>query len=126
MSNAKEQNVVVAKSFNVSGGSLPTGYSIRVTAEIDYSGVDVETLRGWATADRVIALQRVLRATSPEFLERLDNPLKIHATQCGNKIVTPEQRIEELVKTGIPRDAAELMVRDPQKFEQMFAKLKKG
>ena len=125
MSN-EQNNLVVARSLKVSGGSLPDGYSIRLTAEIDYSGVDTETLRGWATADRVIALQRVLRATSPEYLEKLDNPLKIHATQCGSKIVTPEQRIEELVKTGIPREAAELMVRDPQKFEQMFAKIKKG
>ena len=124
MSMSNEQNVVRTKSFNVSGGSLPDKYSIRVTAEIDFSGVDMETLRGWATADRIIQLQRVLRATSPEYLENLDNPLKIHAAQCGSKIVTPEQRIDELTKTGIPREAAELMVRDPQKFEQMFAKLK--
>ena len=107
----------VTRTFNVTKGSLTKPH--QVTVEFDYTGTDQVTILGWATDQRVIALQSVLRKTSDGFVENLDNPFRIRAVDAGKTIRTPEQRIAELVDAGIPRAIAETIVNNPDKLAEM-------
>lgn len=114
----------VKRTCKVSGGSLPKGYSHTLNVEIDYTGVDASKIMDWATGERIIALQRVLRSTNPEFLEKLPNPYKVHANVCGHKVTTPEERIAELVEAGFSQKMAEMVVYDPAKMAELEKMLK--
>ena len=116
MANEKNTNTIT-RTFNVTKGSLSKPH--QVTVEFNYDGVEQETILGWATDQRVIALQSVLRKTSDGFVEGLPNPFKIRAVDAGKTIRTPEQRIAELVDAGIPRAIAETIVNNPDKLAEM-------
>jgi hypothetical protein len=118
---------VVRHTLNVSGGSLPDGFNARLNVEIDYSNVDHDTLVSWATSNRVIALQRVLRTlptkTLNDMAEPKNGPYKVHARDCGKKIVSREQRIEDIANTfGVSTDVATIMVDNPSKLSELLAK----
>lgn len=106
-------------SFNVSGGSLGVKHS--GNALIDYSGLSVGSILAFSDDNRVIALQRPLRLFSDDELKKhLANPLRIHATACGAKIVTDAERITALVRAGMPEPLARLSVTDPTKFAALM------
>lgn len=107
-------------AFNVSGGNLGTKHS--GNALIDYSGMSVASIIGYADDNRIIALQRPLRLFSDDELRKhLANPIKIHATACGAKLVTESERIAALVRAGMPEPLARLSVTDPTKFAELMA-----
>lgn len=106
-------------AFNVSGGNL--GAKHAGNALIDYSGMSVASILAYADDNRVIALQRPLRLfTDEELKKHLVNPIKIHATACGAKIVTDVERIAALIRAGMPEPLAKLSVTDPTKFAALM------
>ena len=108
-------------SMSVSGGNLTTKHSLNV--ELDFSNVDQNQVLQWAADNRIIALQRVLRATSDEYLRNLNGKLSVHALECGGKIETPEERIKKLIAAGMPPALASLAVNDPTKFNELMGSL---
>jgi len=118
---------IVRHTLNVSGGGLPKGFNARLNIEIDYSNVDHDTLVSWATSNRVIALQRVLRTLPTKTLNMMsepkNGPYKVHARDCGKKIVSREQRIEDVVNTfGVSVDIATIIIDNPSKLAELMAK----
>ena len=120
MSNANTNLVNV--SMSVSGGSLTRKHTINV--QLDFSNIDNDRILQWAADNRIIALQRVLRATNDDYIENLKGKLSIHADACGGKIETPAERIAKLVAAGMPAKLAKLAVENPTQFATVMAGLK--
>ena len=112
----------IAVSMSVSGGNLSKKHVISVN--LDFSGVDNTQVLQWAADNRIIALQRVLRATDDKYIESLKGKLDVHSTACGGKIETPEERIQKLVNAGMPPALAKVAVENPTKFAELMAGLK--
>ena len=108
-------------SMSVSGGNLTAKHSLNV--ELDFTNIDQNQILQWAADNRIIALQRVLRATSDEYLKNLGGKLAVHALECGGKIETPEERIKKLIAAGMPPALAKLAVTDPMKFNELMGSL---
>lgn len=117
MSNAS----ILSLSLSVSGGNLTKKHVLNVT--LDFGNVDQAQILQWAADNRVIALQRVLRATDDSYIESLGGKLSVHATACGSKLETPTERIAKLIAAGMPPAMAKLAVENPTKFEQLMASL---
>lgn len=112
-------------SFNVSGGNL--GAKHAGNALIDYSGMTVASMLAYADDNRIIALQRPLRLFSDDELKKhLANPIRIHATACGTKLVTDAERIAALIRSGMPEPLARLAITDPTKFAELMASMASG
>lgn len=91
----KDNNTYPA-ACNVSGGSLPEGYKIVLNVEIDFNDVSEQQLRQWAASNRIIALQRNLRTLTTKTLEDMsESTVKVHASQCGMKVVSKEETISK-------------------------------
>ena len=118
MSNASSS---INVAMSVSGGSLSRKHTINVVMSFD--GVDPKTILSWATDSRIIALQRVLRATSDEYLDSLGGKLCVNAAECGGKIETPAERQRKLELAGLPAELAALAVTDPNAFAKLIASL---
>ena len=112
---------ILSVTVSVSGGNLTRKHVLNVT--MDFSNVDQTTVLQWATDNRVIALQRVLRATDDTYLESLNGKLSINASECGGKILTPTERIAKLVAAGMPPALASLAITDPTKFNELMGSL---
>ena len=110
-------------SLSVSGGNLTRKHSINV--ELDFTNIDNKTILEWAADNRIIALQRVLRATSDSHIESLKGKLSIHATACGGKIESDETKIAKLISAGMPPALAKLAITDPTKFATIMASVAK-
>lgn len=117
MSNAS----ILSLSMSVSGGNLTKKHLINI--ELDFTNIDNSVILQWAADNRVIALQRVLRATDDSYIESLSGKLSVHATACGSKLETPTERIAKLIAAGMPPAMAKLAVENPTKFEQLMASL---
>ena len=105
-------------SMSVSGGNLTAKHSLNV--ELDFSNIDQNQILQWAADNRIIALQRVLRATSDDYIRNLGGKLAVQALECGGKIETPEERIKKLIAAGMPPALAKLAITDPTKFAQIM------
>lgn len=112
----------VNRMIGISGGTLNGKYQLAV--EIDFNGVEDDAILGWAADQRVIALQRVLRAAGDDYVKSLNGKLNVHATACGGKILTNAERVEQLVRAGLPQAVAELAISDPTKFAKLLANTK--
>ena len=112
---------ILSVTVSVSGGNLTRKHVLNVT--MDFSNVDQTTVLQWATDNRVIALQRVLRATDDTYLDSLNGKLAVNASECGGKILTPTERIAKLVAAGMPPALASLAVNDPTKFNELMGSL---
>lgn len=112
---------MISRIITVSGGALKTSH--KLNAQINFENVDNAQILEWACNDRVIALQRTLRATSDEFITDLGGEIVVHATECGSKIATPAEKIRQLVSAGIPEKLAMMAVMDPNGFNEMMASL---
>ncbi len=120
----KEKNTnTVTKNFSVAmyKGADPIG----VTVELDFTGVEKEELMQIATKPAIIDFQAVLRKTSEEFVKSLPKPYKLHIRNAGKSIKTPEQMVNDLVASGVPRKMAEIIVNSPEKMAQ-FEKMIDG
>jgi len=117
-----KQKEIQTVAMRVSGGNLPSGYSITLNIQMDFSGCTRDELVAWALAERKVALQRVLRGKSPEFLQQLadDGGLQVHARDAGRNIKTRDERIDELTESGVPRNVAEVLVDNPEKLSQLL------
>lgn len=116
--------VVRSVSCNVSGGNLARKHAVNV--RIDYSGLTVADILAWADDNRVIALQRPLRAfTDDELDAHVNGGLAIHARDCGAKTKTRAEKIAEMVRAGMPEVLATMAVDDPNGFAQLMATLGK-
>ena len=107
----------ITLASRVSGGNLPSDFSTTLNVTYDFTGCSDEQVKMWAAADRRISLQRVLRDTcKPEFLRQLaKDGLTIHATECGKRIRSREDRINDLTNTyGWPLEFATMYVDDPE------------
>jgi len=104
---------------------LDCGDSFTTVIEIDYSGVDQESILEWATSNRVIAFQRSLRKLTRDECKALvrDGAITVHAPNAGHKIESESERINRLVNLGIPRNVAELAVRNPQALASVTAEV---
>ena len=109
-------------SMTVSGGNLTRKHTLNV--QLDFSNIDNNRILQWAADNRIIALQRVLRATSDEYLDGLKNKLSIHADACGGKIETNAERITKLISAGMPAALAKLAVENPTQFATVMAGIK--
>jgi len=116
---------IINVALDVSGGNLPDQFKQRLNVSIDYNGVSDDTLKRWATSNRVIALQRNLRTLPTKTLnEMASNGFKVHANDCGKKIVSREQRIEDVANQyNVSEKVATVIVDDPQKFAQLMAEV---
>ena len=112
---------ILSVTVSVSGGNLTRKHVLNVT--MDFSNVDQTAVLQWATDNRVIALQRVLRATDDTYLDSLNGKLTVNASECGGKILTPTERIAKLVVAGMPPALASLAVNDPTKFNELMGSL---
>lgn len=112
---------ILSLSMSVSGGNLTKKHLINIT--LDFTNVDQSQVLQWAADNRVIALQRVLRATDDSYVESLGGKLAVHATACGSKLETPTEKIAKLIAAGMPPAMAKLAVENPTKFEQLMASL---
>ena len=121
MSNATNASSVLSITVSVSGGNLTKKHVLNVS--MDFSNIDNNTILQWAADNRVIALQRVLRATDDGYLESLGGKLAVNAAECGGKILTPTERIAKLVAAGMPPALASLAVTDPTKFNELMGSL---
>ena len=113
---------VLSISMSVSGGALSKKHVINV--QLDFSNIDNNRILQWAADNRIIALQRVLRATSDEYLDGLNGKLAVHADACGGKIETPAERIAKLIAAGMPAALAKLAVENPTQFATIMAGVK--
>ena len=113
---------ILSISLTVSGGNLTRKHSINV--QLDFSSIDNARILQWAADNRVIALQRVLRATSDDYLDKLNGKLSIHADACGGKIETHAERISKLISAGMPAALAKLAVENPTQFAAIMAGVK--
>ena len=114
-------------SFKVSGGKLPSNYSVTIPAEIDFEGVSTDELINMALPSLKIDLQRWMRDRPAEFLDDLSKKgYKCHALKCGSAVRSSEEMIQDLCRTlGITPDLAALIVNDPKKVEELIKKLGK-
>ena len=112
---------ILSLSMSVSGGNLTKKHNINI--ELDFTNIDNAQILQWAADNRVIALQRVLRATDDEYITSLGGKLAVHATACGSKLETPTEKIAKLIAAGMPPAMAKLAVENPMKFEQLMASL---
>ena len=112
---------ILALSMSVSGGNLTKKHNINI--ELDFTNIDNAQILQWAADNRVIALQRVLRATDDSYIESLNGKLSVHASACGSKLETPAERIAKLIAAGMPPAMAKLAVENPTKFEQLMSSL---
>lgn len=119
MANTK----TVTSTFSTKGGSLNQAHTL--TVEFVYD-MDNDPILDWATAERKIAFQRVLRTKTDEFVAGIESPYKLRAIDAGKNIVTPAERVAELVATGIPQKIAETLVYNPDKMAQFEKMLDKG
>lgn len=113
---------VLSISMSVSGGALSKKHVINV--QLDFSNIDHNRVLQWAADNRIIALQRVLRATSDEYLDGLGGKLSVHADACGGKIETPTERISKLIAAGMPPMLAKMAVENPTQFATIMAGVK--
>jgi hypothetical protein len=120
-------NITFNKALSVSEGNLPSGFTVIVNAGIVYDGLPLSQVFEWATANRVIPLQRILRdKCTPEFLQELHKTgLKISASDCGKPITSREDKVRDLMGRGYPQEAAEFAVDNPAEFAAELAKIKK-
>ena len=110
-------------TVGVSGGNLTKKHVVNVV--MDFTGIDQSVILGWAADSRVIALQRVLRATDDAHIEKLSKtPLEIHASACGSKIETTAERIQKLVAAGMPAELAKIAVENPTAFAKLMSGVK--
>ena len=109
----------VTTTFSTKGGSLTKAHTL--TVDLVYN-LETDPIMDWATAERKIALQRVLRTKTDDFVAGIESPYKLRAIDAGKNIVTPAERVAELVSAGIPKKLAETMVYNPDKMAE-FEKL---
>ena len=79
----------------ISGGNLPSGFSVKVPLTLDFTGVDLQE-----------AIQLLCDSSSPrvkfcgyardnwtkeEALEYAETGVTIHVRDCGREVLTPEQ-----------------------------------
>jgi len=105
---------------------LDSGEVFTATIEIDYSGVDQQAILEWATSNRVIAFQRNLRKLTRAECKDLangGNVIMVHAASAGHKIESETEKINRMVGMGIPRNVAELAVRNPQALASITAEV---
>jgi len=112
--------------MKVSGGNLPRGKSYQIPCTMDFTGCTRDELIDWALSERRIAAQRWLRLQSEEFLAELQKKgLRLHARDAGRQLADPNKRVQELRKLGLPDELARLVVSNPEKVQELLAKLTK-
>jgi len=105
---------------------LDSGETFTATIVIDYSGVDQQSILEWATSNRVIAFQRSLRKLTRDECRELangGNVITVHAASAGHKIESESEKINRMVGLGIPRNVAELAVRNPEALASITAEV---
>ena len=92
----------------------------QITITFDFSTATDSDIKTWLVSNRVIAMQRPARALSLRELNEL-NHATVMATECGKKVKSREERINELVAVGIPIALATMAVDNPSAFENAMA-----
>jgi hypothetical protein len=77
-------------------------------------------MMAWATSNRVIAFQRVLRKLDADEIAELDGTT-IHALDAGKTIKSRSERIRAYTAMGIPENIAELAIDNPGKFMELMS-----
>lgn len=92
--------------------------TVQLSVKIDFSTAKDSDIKGWLVGNRVIALQRPMRALSAKEIKALHGRT-FKAEACGQKIKSREGQIAELTKVGIPRGLAEFMIDNPDQLDQL-------
>ncbi len=79
--------------------------SYEIEAEISFEGCSEEQLREWAMRERVIALQRTLRARGESYVAGLQGRIAIKASEIGQE----RAPIDVLVKKLSPEEKQKLL-----------------
>jgi len=104
---------------------LDCGDTFTATIEFDYSGIDQQTILGWATSNRTIAFQRVIRKLSLSECKALvqNGMITLHASTAGHKIESEVEKVNRLVGMGIPKAVAELAIRNPSALASITSEI---
>jgi len=117
------KNEIKRVAMKISGGGLPSDFSVTLNTDFDFTGCTREELVEWSVANRKVAAQRWLRYKTPEFLEELArNGFRVHARVAGTSQQSREDQIRELEALGIGRKTAEMLVDNPQKLDELVEK----
>jgi hypothetical protein len=102
----------VVDNFSITNARGETT-SMRITW--DFSTASDNDIRSWLAGNRRIAFQRPSRALSIAELNELDGST-ILATSAGKKVKSRDERIAELMASGLPEKLAIFAVDNPSQF----------
>ena len=116
---------VIKRSCRVSGGNLPKDFKAVIALEVDFTGCTREELMTMAVPALVISWQGVARDSyAPEFVRELESKtVKVHARDCGTKILSDEEKLQMYLAVGVPKPLAKLMVKDPEAATKLMSGL---
>jgi len=120
MAQNKNENETKTVAMKISGGSLPSDYSITLNVDFDFTGCTRNELIEWSVANRKVAVQRWLRYKTPEYLEQLKRDgFRVHARMAGTSQKTREDQIKEMESMGLDRQHAEKIIDDPSILDKL-------
>lgn len=86
-------NTVMEKEIRLTARDV----KYKITVRMNFDNVTEDSLHSWAFADRIIAMQRVLRECTPETLTELsENGYDVHALKAHEK---PQNAAEIIAAT---------------------------
>lgn len=101
---------------------LDNGDKVQTTVTFDYEGVPEKTLLEWATSNRAIALQRVMRPMTAEQVRAAYDGKTLAAASVGKKVKTLEEVKQDLINAGISSEIVDLILSNPDKLNELLNK----
>ena len=91
-----------------------------LTVTYDWATTDEKVVGGWIASDRTIALQRAIRSMTPEEAVTMYGKKVLNASDVGKRPKTDNERIADLVNSGVSPKHAELIVKNPEKLAELL------
>lgn len=113
------QGVVLEKVVNVSADDegKKAGDTKQVTVKMSFDGVTLKSVFGAALGAGVIKWQN---GSGRKGFATLPKVVEVSFAHAGAKIKTREDKINDLVALGVPKDAATLIVDNPAKATELL------
>lgn len=99
---------------------LDNGEKVQTTVTFDYEGVPESTVLEWATSNRVIALQRVMRSMKANEAKEAYDGKTLAAGSVGKKVKTLAEIKQDLLNAGISSEIADLILSNPDKLNELL------
>lgn len=120
MENTKTIGEMVGVVRHTCSTKNDAGERVQTTIKIDFSSASDDDIKSWLTSNRVIAGQRVWRTLSVDEIKSTVDGGTFMAQHIGRKIRSERERIADYVNAGIPENIAKMMVRNPEKANEIF------